>query len=112
MENVRKEAEKIDFNEAGNPDIHAIRSFVLTQEFRENIGEKALLLIFPFPFLIIGTLLAVNGDFLFIKSDVTNVTELDDEVFRVHIDQIEVFYIEKPGQPEIPNIRTGNEHHD
>ncbi|HWL24020.1 MAG TPA: hypothetical protein VNR38_09780 [Ureibacillus sp.] len=96
----------------GNPDINAIREFVVTQEFRENIGRKAFLLIFQFPFLIIGTIKGVNSDYLIIKADVTNVTELDNEIFRVHIDEIEVFYIEKPGKPKIPDIRHRNDHHD
>lgn len=109
---MRDQFNNLGINGFGSPDIHAVRSFVLTEEFRINIGKKALLLIFPFPFLIIGTIKAVNGDYLIIKADVTNVNELDDEIFRVHIDQIEVFYIEKPGQPEIPDIRNRNDHHD
>ncbi|CAM5180884.1 putative protein OS=Ureibacillus acetophenoni OX=614649 GN=SAMN05877842_103234 PE=4 SV=1 [Ureibacillus acetophenoni] len=112
---MRDELERLALNGIGSPDspdINAVREFVVTQEFRLNIGRKALLLIFSFPFLIIGKIQAVNGDYLIIKADVTNVNELDDEVFRVHIDEIEVFYIEKPGQPEIPDIRNRNDQHD
>lgn len=86
-------------------DINAIREFFVTQEFRENIGKRALILIFQFPFLIIGKIEDVVSDYLVIKAEVTNVTELDDEVFRVHIDDIEVFYIEKDGR-KIPDIRN------
>ncbi len=96
----------------GSPDINAVREFVVTQEFRDHIGCKALILIFQFPFLIIGTIKDVIGDYLLIKADVTNVNELDDEIFRVHIDDIEVFYIQEPGQPEIPDIRHRNDQHD
>ena len=96
----------------GSPDINAVREFVVTQEFKDHIECKAFILIFQFPFLIIGTIKAVKGDYLLIKADVTNVNELDDEEFRVHIDAIEVFYIEKPGQPKIPDIRNRNDHHD
>lgn len=112
MENVREELGNTGVSGIRDYDIHTVRKLVFTQEFEGNIGKKALLLIFPFPFLIIGKILAVNGDFLLIKTDVTNVVELDDEVFRVHLDQIEVFYIEKPGQPEIPDIRNRNGYHD
>jgi len=86
--------------------INAVREFFLSIEFKENVGERALILISPFPFLIIGTIQEVVSDYLVIKAEVTNIAELDDEVFRVHIDDIEVFYIEKPGEPKIPDIRN------
>ena len=85
--------------------INAVREYFLTIEFKENVGERALLLIASFPFLIIGTIKEVVSDYLVIKAEVTNIADLDDEVFRVHIDDIEVFYIEKPGEPKIPDIR-------
>lgn len=114
MKNVRDQLDNFDFkiNGVGRPDINTVREFVVTEEFRVNVGKKALILIAPFPFLIIGTIKAVNGDFLIIKADVTNVNELDDEIFRIHIDEIEVFYIEQPGKPEIPDIRHRNDEHD
>jgi len=86
--------------------INAVREYFLSNEFKENVGERALILISPFPFLIIGTIQEVVSDYLVIKAEVTNIAELDDEVFRVHIDDIEVFYIEKPGEPKIPDIRN------
>ena len=85
--------------------INAIRQYFVTRDFKKNTGKRALILISPFPFLIIGTIQEVISDYLVIKAEVTNIAELDDEVFRVHIDDIEVFYIEKPGEPKIPNIR-------
>lgn len=85
--------------------INAVREFFVSKEFKENVGERALILISPFPFLIIGTIQEVISDYLVIKAEVTNIAELDDEVFRVHIDDIEVFYIENPGEPKIPDIR-------
>ena len=88
----------------GAADINAIREAFVAVEFSNKIGSRALLLICPYPFLIIGEILEVNSDYLVIKAEVTNVAELDDEVFRVHIDDIEVFYIEKNGK-KIPDIR-------
>ena len=88
--------------------INAIREYFVTRDFKENTGNRALILISPFPFLIIGTIQDVMSDYLVVKAEVTNIAELDDEVFRVHIDDIEVFYIEKPGKPKIPNIRDDN----
>lgn len=85
-------------------DINAIREAVVAEEFSDNVGRRALVLISPYPFLIIGEILDVISDYLVIKAEVTNVAELDNEVFRVHIDDIEVFYIEKHGR-KIPDIR-------
>lgn len=85
-------------------DINAIREAVVSEAFSENVERRALILISPYPFLIIGKILHVVSDYLVIKAEVTNVAELDNEVFRVHIDDIEVFYIEKDGK-KIPDIR-------
>lgn len=92
---------------SGAISINDIREAVVSREFEKHRGDKALILIFQFPFLIIGEILDVVSDYLLIKAEVTNVTELDDEEFRVHIDDIEVFYIEKKGKPRIPDIRNG-----
>ncbi|MCM3387112.1 hypothetical protein M3649_03070 [Ureibacillus chungkukjangi] len=96
-------------NEFGNnrPDINAIREAGVTQEFRQNIGMRALILIAPFPFLVIGRIEAVVTDYLIICAEITNVNELDGEEFRIHIDDIEVFYIEKDNRRPIPDIRNG-----
>ena len=91
-------------------DINAIRQAVVSREFKDNKGQRALILIAPYPFLIIGTIFEVVSDYVVIDAQVTNVSELDDERFSIHIDDIEVFYIQKPGRPEIPDIRK--EHHD
>ena len=88
-------------------DINAIREAVVSLHFRNSVGKRALLLIPAFPFLIIGTIEEVISDYIVINAEVTNVTELDGEVFRVHIDDIEVFYIEEEGR-EIPDIRAGH----
>ena len=85
-------------------DINAIREAVVAETFYKNIGRRAFILIPQYPFLIIGEIINVISDYLVIKVEVTNVAELDNEVFRVHIDNIEVFYIEKDGK-EIPDIR-------
>lgn len=88
-------------------DINARRESGVTLEFSGNIGKRALILIFPYPFLVIGTIVDVVSDYLIILAEVTNVNELDGEEFRVHIDDIEVFYIEQENKPSIPDIRNG-----
>ena len=89
-------------------DINAIRNAVVSQEFENNQNNRALILIAPFPFLVIGKIIEVVSDFVVIDAEVTNVSELDDEKFRIHMDDIEVFYIEKEGRA-IPDIRAGND---
>lgn len=85
-------------------DINAIRQAVVSQEFRNHIGERVLVLIEQYPFLIIGTIRDVVSDFVLIKAEVTNVSELDGELFRIHTDEIDVFFIED-GVHQIPDIR-------
>ncbi|MGG3197262.1 hypothetical protein [Priestia aryabhattai] len=88
-------------------DVNAIRQAVVTQNFKDSIGERVFLLIGPYPFLIIGTIVDVLSDYVVVETEITNVSELDDEEFRIHIDSIEVFYIEEEGKP-IPDIRDVN----
>ncbi|MBZ6483975.1 hypothetical protein [Priestia aryabhattai] len=88
-------------------DVNAIRQAVVTQNFKDSIGERVFLLIGPYPFLIIGTIVDVLSDYVVVEAEITNVSELDDEEFRIHIDSIEVFYIEEEGKP-IPDIRDVN----
>lgn len=100
----------MNIDELGNKlstsiDINSIREAVVSREFEKNQGKKAIILMSQFPFLIIGPIVEVISDFLVIKAEVTNITDLDGEKFRVHIDDIEVFYIEKNGR-EIPDIRN------
>lgn len=94
-------AEKLGLSE---PDINALRQAVVTKAFEESAGKRALVLIGPYPFFIVGSIVEVLSDYLVIEAEITNVTELDDEIFRIHIDNIEVFYIEEDGKP-IPDIR-------
>lgn len=91
--------------EAAN--INAIREAVVAKEFSDNVERRAFILISSYPFLIIGEILNVISDYLEIKAEVTNVAELDNEIFKVHIDDIEVFHIEKHGRkiPDIRNVR-------
>lgn len=88
------------------PDINTIRQTVVSQAFENNIGVRALVLLSQYPFLIIGPIAEVVSDYLVIEAEITNITELDGEKFRVHIDDIEVFYIENENRP-IPDIRNG-----
>jgi hypothetical protein len=92
----------------GNTDINAIRQAVVSKEFKLNDGNRVLVMISQYPFLIVGRIKSVVSDYVLIEAEVTNIFELDGEVFRVHIDSIEVFYIENEGI-QIPDIRKGED---
>lgn len=89
-------------------DLNAVRAAHVTCDFKENLSRRALIIMPSYPFLIIGEIIDVVGDYVVIKAEVTNITELDGETFNIHIDSIEVFYIQKPGKPVIPDIRGEN----
>lgn len=92
----------------GETDVNAIRQAVVTNKFSKSIGKRIFILQGPFPFMIIGTILEVESDFVRIKVEVTNISELDGEIFRLHIDQIEIFFIED-GKYKIPNLNVGSQ---
>ncbi|MGM9927735.1 MAG: hypothetical protein ACI35P_07255 [Bacillus sp. (in: firmicutes)] len=84
-------------------DINAIRQQVVTEDFRGNIGKKALVMIGQYPFLIIGNIKEVVSDYVFIKAEFTNIAALDGFLYRVHIDDIEVYFIETKNH-KIPHL--------
>ena len=100
---IKKQAAQLGIR---TPDINTIRQAVVSKAFSDNIGARALVLIAQYPFLIIGPILEVISDYLVLEAEITNVSELDGEKFRIHIDGIEVFYIEDGNTP-IPDIRNG-----
>lgn len=88
--------------------INNIRQSAVVEEFTENIGQRTLILLPQFPFLIVGEILAVISDYVVVRAEITNITELDNEEFRVHIDEIDVFYIETEAYT-IPDIRMSQD---
>lgn len=92
-------------NEVSNVSINAIRQAAVVGAFTENIGQRTLILLPQFPFLIIGEIKKVISDYVVVKAEITNITELDGERFKVHIDEIDVFYIETD-EHKIPDIRV------
>lgn len=84
--------------------INQIRQDVVTDTFIESIGQRVFILLPQFPFLVIGEITEVVGDFVFVFVETTHITELEDKVLRIHIDDIHVFYIENDGPP-IPTIK-------
>ncbi|KGA96590.1 hypothetical protein AJ85_18230 [Alkalihalobacillus alcalophilus ATCC 27647 = CGMCC 1.3604] len=85
--------------------INEIRYEVVTEAFTEAIGSRALIMIAEFPFLVIGQIEKVVGDFVFICVETTHISELEGRVMRIHLDDVVVFYIENDG-PRIPKINS------
>lgn len=102
--NIAELAEQLGIDNGA--DINAIRNAVVTREFAENQETRVFILIAQFPFLVIGSIDEVVSDYVIVDAEVTNVSELDGEKYRIHIDDIEVFYIEKEGKPPIPDLRA------
>lgn len=87
--------------------INAIRQAAVSREFSNNTGNKALVMISPFPFMVIGKIVKVVEDFVFFDVKTTHISELEGKVLRIHLDDIEVFYIENGG-PKIPVISNNS----
>ncbi|PLT32000.1 hypothetical protein [Bacillus sp. V5-8f] len=86
--------------------VNAIRQAAVSYEYKRNKERRAFILMGPYPFMVIGVIKEVTSDFVIIKVEATNISELDEEVFRIHLDQIEVFFIED-GKHKIPNLKEG-----
>lgn len=84
--------------------INALRRMVVSQAFTEGIGEKAFIMTPDFPFVFIGIIADVQSDYVILDTETTNISALDGLVFRIHLDEITVFYIEDGG-PKIPKIK-------
>ncbi|PJZ00011.1 hypothetical protein [Bacillus vallismortis] len=74
--------------------INAIRRVIVSQAFEEGIGERAFILVAQYPYTFIGEIIEVEGDFVLLEAETTNVVQLDGNVFRIHVDDIAVFFIE------------------
>jgi hypothetical protein len=94
--------EAIGVNEG--QDINAIRMAAVDEQFRNSIGKRALILMAEVPFLIIGKIAKVESDYVFIDVESTHIDQLEGKLFRIHLDRIMSFYIEKNGRP-IPSLK-------
>ena len=94
----------------GNIDINAMRQSVVSQDFSNNIDQRVIVMLGQYPFLIIGLIKEVVGDIVLIKAEFTHVSELDGFIFRVHLDEIEVYFIETEYH-KIPKLHISGEEH-
>lgn len=86
-------------------EIGKIRQAFLLEGFAESVGRRAFLVTHAFPFLLIGQIDDVQGDFLFVAVETAYIAELDGTVMRIHVDDIAVFFIED-GVHEVPALTS------
>ncbi|WP_144553688.1 hypothetical protein [Peribacillus simplex] len=88
-------------------DSHAINTIhdeELINHFRDGIGHKVLILTPSYPFMFIGEIISVIEDSVEVFVETTQFSQLENRIWFIHIDSIEVFYIERPGEPRIPEL--------
>ncbi|MBP1155885.1 MULTISPECIES: hypothetical protein [unclassified Paenibacillus] len=85
-------------------DIHILRRKSISEAFEQGIGRRVFLLIPQYPFMMIGRIDRMVSDFVVLEAETTNINELDGRMISVHIDQIEVFYIEGKHGVKIPRL--------
>lgn len=76
----------------------------LIQFFSAHAGAKMLAMTSSFPFFFIGTINQVIDDYVVLSVETTNVAELENRKWHIHLHDIEVFYIEREGWPSIPQL--------
>lgn len=84
--------------------INTIHDVGLINHFRDGIGHKAIILTPSFPFMFIGEILSIVEDSVKLFVETTQFSQLENRLWFIHIDNIEVFYIERPGEPKIPEL--------
>jgi len=92
-------------NPLSHGDVHDLRFAALRQLFVDNIGSRVLLLTGQFPFLFVGEILEVVSDFIRLDVQTTQIAQLENRTWLLHIDTISTFYIEQPGEPPIPDLQ-------
>ncbi|WP_246938571.1 hypothetical protein [Bacillus pinisoli] len=90
--------------QTGGVSINDIHDEALIEHFVNGIGRRAFLLTPAFPFLFIGTIKDVVEDLLVMDVETTHIAQLENREWHIHIDSIEVFFIERDNGPRIPNV--------
>jgi len=85
--------------------VNVIRDEVIVEHFERNINRKVFILTEGFPFMFIGIIKDVIEDMVVLDLQTTNVPELENREWNVHIHSINVFYIELESGPRIPNLK-------
>lgn len=85
--------------------INDIREEALLNYFTKNIGRRIFILTEAFPFMFIGKIKGLLGDIIILDVQTTSVPALEGKEWNVHIDSIDVFYIETGIGAKIPHLK-------
>lgn len=80
----------------------SVRQKVIVDLLSKSIGQKVFLLTQPYPFVVIGSIMMVKHDFVRIDLHVNSLSEAQQGMIHIRIEDIEAFYIEEAG-PKISN---------
>jgi len=89
--------------------VNDIREEALTAYFIKNIGRRAFILTEAFPFMFIGKIKGVLGDIVVLDVQTTSVPALEGKEWNVHIDSLDVFYVETGIGAKIPHLKDNAE---
>lgn len=91
-----------------NGPINDQRELALMNFFKRNIGRRAFILTEAFPFMFIGTIKGMVGDLVVLDVETTSVPALEGKEWNVHLDSIDVFYIETGIGEKIPHLQEAS----
>ncbi|MEM1506129.1 hypothetical protein RG959_22325 [Domibacillus sp. 8LH] len=74
------------------------------ERFRAAIGIKTFIMRPSYPFMFVGEIVSMLRDQFEIFAETTRFSQLEKRNWLVYVHNIEVFYIEAPGQPRIPEL--------
>ena len=92
----------LDYSKMTN--VNDIHDTAILEHFRNGIGHKALVISPSYPYMFVGMIKELLGDTVMIAVETTHFAQLEDRTWYIHIHNIEVFYIERPGAPQIPKL--------
>jgi hypothetical protein len=92
--------------------VNDIREVALVNHFRKNIGRRVFILTESFPFMFIGKIIDMLGDIVVLDVQTTSVPALEGKEWNVHIDAIDMFYIETGIGPKIPHLKDSSDEED
>lgn len=84
------------------------REEALMAYFTRNIGRRIFILTEAFPFMFIGTIKGMVGDLVVLDVETTSVPALEGKVWNVHLDSIDIFYIETGIGEKIPHLKENS----
>ena len=96
-------------NHSGARPVNDIREEALILYFTRNIGRRVFILTEAFPFMFIGKIEGIMGDIVILDVQTTSVPALEGKEWNVHIDSIDLFYIETGIGAKIPHLKDNAE---